>query len=484
MALACTTDNGFRHCTSSPGACRKPGEEPNAKGVTTGGESRVEPEAARDGGDAASDKDGGLSGIGARDGGDSPSARSDGGDAASREGCSRATLGDPAVDPCAIDEAIGVFVSPGATEEGDGTRARPFLSLEQALAATRGDRKRIYVCATAGDYTATVTLNAADSNREIYGSFDCASWAYNPDVKARFVASGRGTWVLDNVSDLYVRGVEIVALPARSMGHSSIGVLIATARKVHFDTCRLTAGAGAQGEEGQSGADGNSAPEAAEDQHGRDGFCLTDSVVAASQPGGHWPTVSACGNRGGEGGAARRDQEGSSGLTGTPPTPAQLLNNGSAATLAAGGDGTIGTLGLPGTPGGVGPVSGILAPSEGYVPALAGAGSPGSRGGPGGGGGGGRSISAGNIQCLAGSGGAGGPGGCGGLGGQGGRGGGASFALALLNSTVTLTGCELSSAAGGQGGQGGAGGFRKAAAAPARAAGVQLACKPRIRPRH
>ena len=87
-------------------------------------------------------------------------------------------------------------------------------------------------------------------------------------------------------------------------------------------------------------------------------------------------------------------------------------------------------------------------------------GSAGSGGGPGGDGGGGGSIvgSGSNTTLWGGGGGTGGKGGTGGTGGGGGKGAGGSFAVMVASSTVTVTGCTLTTGNGGAGGTGGWGG--------------------------
>src|SRR5687768_3806231 len=45
-----------------------------------------------------------------------------------------------------INETYGIFVVPNAAPGGDGTRAKPFATIAEGLAAAVAASKRLYVC--------------------------------------------------------------------------------------------------------------------------------------------------------------------------------------------------------------------------------------------------------------------------------------------------------------------------------------------------
>jgi hypothetical protein len=80
----------------------------------------------------------------------------------------------PAGTSSPIGDDCGVFVSADVgSDAGDGTKAKPFATLGEALASPNG--KRIYVCTspTPLDETATIEDGAV-----LYGGLDCATWTY------------------------------------------------------------------------------------------------------------------------------------------------------------------------------------------------------------------------------------------------------------------------------------------------------------------
>src|ERR1019366_4177548 len=109
-----------------------------------------------------------------------PSGRVD----ASVEGSSDTSSCDPTKDPkdepCVLDSAYGVFVASAGSDAGaeslgsgvagpDGTAARPYASIGQALANMAG-KSRVYVCN--GVYAEHVSITAAVS---VYGGLSCGA---------------------------------------------------------------------------------------------------------------------------------------------------------------------------------------------------------------------------------------------------------------------------------------------------------------------
>src|SRR5262245_30065901 len=53
----------------------------------------------------------------------------------------------PSEDPCVVDDANGVFVSPAGDDTGAGTKAAPLKTIGQALTRAKGAQNRLFVCA-------------------------------------------------------------------------------------------------------------------------------------------------------------------------------------------------------------------------------------------------------------------------------------------------------------------------------------------------
>ncbi len=409
-----------------------------------------------------------------------PSGRVD----ASVEGSSDTSSCDPTKDPkdepCVLDSAYGVFVASAGGDAGaeslgsgatgpDGTAARPYTSIGQALANMAG-KSRIYVCN--GVYAEQVSITAAVS---VYGGLSCGAgsagrvWSYvgqtaqvmaPPSAYALFVTGvQQGSVTIEDMS--------FAAIDATGPGTSSIAAFVASS-PVRLVRVALSAGNGA------NGADG------AQNRNYTGAAPTGGSQVSSGPPGsgiinvtGGAGAVNNCTlfgmSAGGDGGLGCGSDGGTSGLgsagTATPPAPVTMAGRdglprgttlsvtGSAATLSddPGADGVAGDGGVAAPAQDYGSLS-----AGGWVPSPGGDGSPGD---PAQGGAGATDPLYGQCGTSSQSigGGGGGAGGCGGGGGQGGGGGGGSIALASVASNVTLTACSLNTAAGATGGAGGAG---------------------------
>jgi hypothetical protein len=360
-----------------------------------------------------------------------------------------------------VADAIFVAAASG-NDSNPGTIAKPVATIAKGLtlATLASPFKSLYVAK--GTYTESVTLQ---SGVGIYGGYDDSNkWSRaltNTTVIESPTATGMAGSNLN--ASLELQLLTIRSSDALAGGASSYGVLVANSAggaTVTLTSCSVTAGKGRAGTAGNSGVAGAS------------GIQGGTGDTSGSQAGGG---MSMCGATGGFGGAS--------------VTGAANGNPGGMGTTTPGG-GTGGSAGGGGTnPGSCGGNSGSQAPSNNtpggpgqggnngalpgepgsftaglYVPGPGGSGTAGTNGGGGGGGGSGSGDSS---VCLAfppccdqksGGGGGGGGGGCGGTAGQGGTGGGGSFAIAAIQSAVTVNGCTLATDTGGAGGNGGNGG--------------------------
>lgn len=395
---------------------------------------------------------------------------------------------DPADEPCVLDNALGVFVASAAGIEGDtdageagaesvngdGSMARPYATIAQAL-ANLGGKTRVYVCN--GSYGEQVRLTTAVS---VYGGLACAGdaggrvWSYAGESAQVTPPSPGYALTVEGVDagSVTLEDLSFTAPSATTQGTSSIAALV-TSSVVTLRRVTLSAGNGADGE---AGADGTQTPNYV-------GGAAPDggTQVSPGPPGSGTLRISGGGggvtqclvfgaSAGGDGGLGCDAGPGSPGLgapgTATPEPPVTVpgrdglpggtLEDGGADASAV-ADNDPGADGLAGD-GGVAPAAqdyGTLSPS-GWMPSSGGNGDPGN---PGQGGAGATDPLYGMCGTSTESigGGGGGAGGCGGTGGQAGGGGGGSIALVSIASTVALTSCTVVTADGGNGGAGGAG---------------------------
>ncbi len=345
----------------------------------------------------------------------------------------------PEAEACVVSEEYGVFVSPdGDDEMGAGTREAPYRTLGRGIAEATAAGKRVYACATEGNYTERLTLDAGASGLEVYGGFACGTWEYD-GRRAAVVEGGTIGLLVEGAQGLTLTDVAVQAADGSEAGESSVALQV-TAAEVTLRRVRLRAGNGVAGTGGElaewtAGVEWPTIDELA----GKDG---------GSGAGEHCSYVTCPGGgatRGGGGG--RPDVTGENGQAGTatpPSSEAGLGDGGLAGGTCATGLGENGGHGAEGSDGAGATSYGTLT-AAGWTAA---SGTPGSPGGPGQGGGGGASLSS------AGGGGGGGCGACGGNGASAGGGGGSSIALLVYDSVVTLTESALTSGDGGNGGAG------------------------------
>jgi hypothetical protein len=343
-------------------------------------------------------------------------------------GCNLAV--EPKAAPECVAESIGLFVSATGSDEGDGSKGKPFRSIAKALASATNQRFRVYVCE--GTYAEALSFGRSTS---LYGGFSCTNWAYTG--KAAKVAPAKQGYAAQftGVTNVEVADVMFESQAASAAGASSIAAFLNNS-KVSFRRVSFDAGAGADGEPG--------APFVS-NLFSADPNDLRGNPAMGAVAGG--PKTCVCKTFGQSvgGGAGIARQNGSPGSA-APTNP-------NVAPAGAGGAGWLNNVacsgGISGTAGA--PAAATLTPqthgafvSGVWTPTVGAAGAVGNPGGGGGGGGGGEDDPSGGGGC----------GGCGGAGGGGGRGGGASIGIVALASTVSLDACSLRVGKGGVGGDG------------------------------
>ena len=413
------------------------------------------------GGSGGIDQDAGDAETGGSAGEDAGDAEA-GDDAEAEPYCNPTLMPDE--DPCVIHDEYGIFVSPdGSDATGCGTKASPCATLAQAMTNAKADSKRVYACGDGGSYGESITIDTNLDGISVFGGFRCADWSYTPSTVRTHVkpAGAQTALVADGLTAFEIRDFAFESGNATDASASSIAAIVRNASGVVFVNTTFTAGDGAAGTDGTNGASAEQVP-VVDPTPGQQGGSHSTCGSGTPNGGGVWLTAHQCAaggtTQGGKGGDSGFAVDGSPGQPGTDTANAQTPGMGQGgiggtATDKAGKPGETGSPGNPGTNGTAAPTGGNLTAS-GYSPAN---GADGSHGWPGqGGGGAGASWS--KSGCVGPSGGAGGLGGCGGFAATKGTGGGASIALLVWDSGVTLQDCTLTSAAAGNGGNGGNGG--------------------------
>jgi hypothetical protein len=368
---------------------------------------------------------------------------------------------DPTKDAATVSDECAVFVSANAMEGGDGTKAKPYSSLGEAVA--KADGKRVLACGS-GAFAESVTI---DAGVEVIGGFDCdAGWAWS--AEARSAIEGPADQIAltlgEGASGAKVRSFALRAASATKAGGSSIAVAVADI-EAELAQVEVTAGDGVAGADGKipserpyTGASGstNTASFA----------CIMDVSVYGGDPG-----VTICedgetaGGQGGLGGIPDMDdsngQPGQAGIPLPDPIPNAPGLGGIGQTET--GECEQGQPGRDGASDAHGPAG--RATTLALTGITGGDGAPGITGKKGQGGGGGGGAKAGYfcgnpsspLKGSGASGGGGGAGGCGGKGGGGGQAGGSSIGILSLGTKLVLTEVTVAAGKAGHGGKGGLG---------------------------
>ncbi len=383
--------------------------------------------------------------------------------------------GDEIVDGAALEtmgvisDKCGVFVQIDAAAGGTGSSAKPYKSIQEAIAAASG--KNVYVCKSADPkmvFSEAVTIQDPVA---VYGGFDCKSgWKFHAADRSALTAPVNVIPLSISAQGVTIANLAITTAQASGPGKSSVAVL-ASAATVTFDACDIEAKDGVPGADGDPGAPlmGGNVPPATAGTPGANGTLACADLDMNGTPdttlaGGVGPMNSCATDPsvGGDGGSSKQ----SNGNPGTPGVTGAFGANGigqpvsgvwSCSGAEPNGGGDAGDVGKDGDPGPAGKGIGKLVATgyQGTDGTSGKAGTSGQGGGGGGGAKGGMAICSGGKPGAGASGGGGGAGGCGGGGGKGGAAGGSSIAIASLGSKVTLKDSSLKTGNGGAGGKGG-----------------------------
>ncbi|WP_437781596.1 hypothetical protein [Sorangium sp. So ce1097] len=372
---------------------------------------------------------------------------------------------DPTEDASTVRDECAVFASATAEAGGDGTKAKPYASLGEAVA--KAGNKRVLACAS-GAFAESVRIEAGV---EVIGGFDCeAEWRWSEEARSAIEgpAGAVALTMTEGASGAKVRSFAIRAASAIEPGGSSIGVAVADV-EAELAQVDVTAGDGMDGANGETPTEapqaGASAPDTEETRPSN--ACGLPAAVRGGDPG-----VTTCedgethGGAGGLGGIpGMSDGNGQPGEDGAPlpdPNPNNKGLGGIGQTDAA-GECDVGANGKSGDAGGAGEAgSDTMLTLAGITGGDGGGGRTGTRGQGGGAGGGAKAglfcrAGANSVEGPGASGGGGGAGGCGGKGGGGGKAGGSSVGIVSLGTKLVLTDVTVAVGKAGKGGDGASG---------------------------
>ncbi|MGK3966945.1 hypothetical protein WMF38_22560 [Sorangium sp. So ce118] len=369
---------------------------------------------------------------------------------------------DPTKDASTVSDECAVFASASAMPGGDGTKAKPYASLGEAVANAKG--KRVLACASE-PFAESVTI---DAGLKVIGGFNCAAgWTWSEQARSTIEAPANqiALTLAEGASGAKVRSFLVSAASATDPGGSSIGVAVADVQ-AELAQVDVTTGDGMEGAKGETPTEAPQAGAAASELVSE--ACDAPNTVFGGDAG-----VMTCedgetrGGAGGRGGIQGMDDgNGKEGADGAPmpePNPEKYGLGGAGQTDAA-GNCKRGEDGDPGGPGGVGDAGrDTLLTLSGIEGGDGGNGTAGKRGQGGGGGGGakaglfclGPGMS--TVEGVGASGGGGGAGGCGGKGGGGGKAGGSSIGIVSLGTRLVLTDVTVEVGKAGKGGDGAGG---------------------------
>ncbi|WP_437636423.1 hypothetical protein [Sorangium sp. So ce854] len=392
---------------------------------------------------------------------------------------------DPTQNPSTVSDECAVFASATAEAGGDGTKAKPYVSLGEAVAKANG--KRVLAC-TSGAFEESVRI---DAGVEVIGGFDCdAGWTWSDEGRSAIEGPANEIALVlsEGASGAKVRSFAVRAASATEPGGSSIGVAVADV-EAELAQVDVTAGDGMAGEDGATPTE---APQAgATAPMNVSNACTDPNVVFGGDPGAtECEDGETRGGAGGPGGIMGTEEgNGQKGADGVPLPEPNLEEYGLGGAGQMGGNCRQGEPGSPGTDGDPGNAGGDTQLT--LVGIVGGDGQSGTSGKRGQGGGGGGGAKAGvfcpgaggtTVVGVGASGGGGGAGGCGGKGGGGGKAGGSSIGIVSLGTKLVLT--EVTVAVGtagkggnGAGGRGGAAGGSGATGGAASPLGGSIGCR-------
>ncbi len=365
-----------------------------------------------------------------------------------------------------ITRAVFVDGRNGSDSTGDGSREKPYQTINTGILAASGRGHDVYI--SYGVYREEIDLIQGVS---LFGGYDAdQNFKRTPTAETKVITNkGLRAIGIDADHPTEIQRLVIEGIDQTTASQNSYALYVKNAPGLIVRDCTISSKNGGTGLDGTNGGSGSNGGAGERGNAANDASHVGAGCDKATGGNGGYSYCSDGNRSGGKGGDGGKDEDdGSRGANGTPYESG--VNDGGSgganANCKSTGNGSTGKNGKNGTNGndGAGGSGSGRMISEQWVGDAGGNGSNGisGSGGGGGGGGGGQSNSGfGIFQCdigCAGGGGGGGGGGCGGTAATGGQAGGASIAVLLINSDATFINNTIKSGLGGQGGRGGTGG--------------------------
>ena len=347
------------------------------------------------------------------------------------------------------DASASVFVADYGDDQNPGTQALPKRTIQAAI-ETAADEQKPWVLLADGLHEGGFRLADGVGIAGGYGF----GWERDGSFRTTIRGGNPAIHGVDISSATLLIGFEVEPAERVDPGETVVTVLLEQSPGVTLRRLRIEGGVGGDGAKGAEGLDGDPGPNGDPGDDGREdsGFIGCDEDGKPNV--GDGATNSCAEANGGDGGSPGKEND--SGQKGAD-SPGGAIGGEPGPESQPGGRGQDGDRGANGAPGPGGTADGNFDgwQWEGEDGGPGEPGEPGVGGGGGGGGGGGSNM----CDSWGGAGGGGGAGGCGGQEGGGGTHGGASVALFLIESDVSIVECSIIGGAGGAGGSGGDGGI-------------------------
>jgi hypothetical protein len=140
----------------------------------------------------------------------------------------------PHDEPCVIDDAFGIFVSPAGSDANPGSKSAPTQTIGHAMDLAKAAGKRVYVCA--GSYPEQLVVGSSRDGVNVYGALDCATWTYGAANRVVVAAaqSGYALEIEGLQTGVTFEDIEFDAQNASvgAPGASSVAVFVSTSQGI------------------------------------------------------------------------------------------------------------------------------------------------------------------------------------------------------------------------------------------------------------
>ena len=184
--------------------------------------------------------------------------------------------GEPAVNPCTVTSANGIFVAPppAGNDSAAGTETAPVATITQGVELAKTAGLAVFVCDAT--YTAPLTFTAAVDGVNVYGGLVCPgagvtnAWAYEAGGQVTVAPTTAGTTALAisglttgmTFEDFVFQSSNASGVDSDGNGASSLAATVSWLTGVVFKRVAMVAGTGAAGNPGTAQEEGDGGTQA------------------------------------------------------------------------------------------------------------------------------------------------------------------------------------------------------------------------------